>query len=334
MALAIAVPALADDFAPFEHRYEPGSMYMEWKYNEDAPHSGGDDRWDGHDVGSFVPHPEKEDPGNWQGGWEEWGYEFINGEPMDPCNPDTSYEGIYGAQMWAYGSGYEDPLDPCNWIDTAPIWLPTFEGRSGVMADFAYGSWDLYNFVHDQPAKDVWVQLTYWNIDAPGTPVEFEGDPCEGYWIGTGGGTWGEGIEYWGYEGPLAEYGGEEWWETWEQPVDPCDPCGPTEVWCYADGWLDDWDPCWGEPMFTWLEAEGWEEGDFSQVTVLPDGWIQQVISMTLPDNPDFEWFEFGVLSPIVIDQIIIETLCYVPEPTTMVLLGVGSLLMIRRKRR
>jgi hypothetical protein len=54
---------------------------------------------------------------------------------------------------------------------------------------------------------------------------------------------------------------------------------------------------------------------------------------MTLPTNPDAEWFEVAFLDAVLIDQIVIDTISYIPEPATMVLLGLGSLMMIRRKK-
>jgi len=315
MAVAIAVPALADDFSPAPFRGMPGSMYMEWSYDSDAPNPEINDRWDGAEGNSFVPHPEKEDPWDWQGDYEEWGYEFLDPcgfAGLDPCDPvfPPDYVGVYGNQMWAGGSGIEDPLNPGEWIDTAPAWLPTFIGRTGVMSDFAFGSWDMSNFTHDQPAKDMWVQITYFNLEAPGVPVMAEYDPCSGEMYAGMGCSGGE-------ETPFG------WWE---------DPCTGE----YLEGPLDEWDPCWPDPLETWMEGgEFWFQAEYVSSTVLGDNWIQDVYAVTAELNPDFEWFEIGFGgAAIALDQIIIETLCYVPEPTTMVLLGLGSLLMIRRKRR
>jgi hypothetical protein len=297
LALAIAAPALADDLTSAPFRGEPGSTYSEWTYDD------GDLLFD-YDLpenSSFVSHPDKEDPEIW-----------------DPCS------GAFAGQVWGAS-------DPCYGGDS---WLPTYEGRNGVI-NFGYGSWDVSNFWSDppQPAKDMWVQITYHNGTEVGSeydfgPVAGAGDP---YFDPCAPDTWGE------YEGPAASWpeGMPVMW-TWEDLVDPCDPCGPTEQYNWMEGELAEWDPAWPDPLGTW--AIDWVEIDAELVSqqLLVDGWIHEVWALTFPDfNPDFEWFEFGFADGqgVFIDQIVIETLCYVPEPATMALLGLGSLLMIRRKR-
>jgi hypothetical protein len=97
---------------------------------------------------------------------------------------------------------------------------------------------------------------------------------------------------------------------------------------------LDEWDDAWPDPLWTWSDTEFWFDGELIDQQLLTDGWIHEVWAITLDLNPYAEWFEFGYAEGVIIDQIIIETLCYVPEPATMVLLGLGSLMMIRRKKR
>jgi len=295
LALAIAAPALADDLIPAPFRGEPGSTYSQWSYDDGE----GVYDWDLPETFSFVSHPDKEDP-------------YIE----DPCS------GAFSAQVWGIP-------DPCQ--AGGEVWVDTYMGRDGVI-NFGMASWDLNNFWSDpvQPAKDMWVQITYHNGTEVSSEIDFLGmggfdptaDPCAPD-------TMGE------YECPDAEWpeGMEVMW-TWMQLVDPCDPCGPEEQWNWMESELVDWDPAWPDPLYTWSSSEFWFDGELVSETLLTDGWIHEVWKMTADFNPDFEWFEFGYVEGVMIDQIVIETLCYVPEPATMVLLGLGSLMMIRRKKR
>ena len=307
LTLAIAAPVLADDrVAPPQNpetgvgtswRGDPGSTYSEWTY--DDPCNVYNYNYEGPDwpeVTSFVPHPLKEDP-----------------PLIDPCTP-----GYFSGQYWG-SHWYTDDEDPCNVFNVgdpcAPAWndvLPM--GRQGGI-DFAMGSWDLTNFVHDQPFKDIWVQITYWNGGM---------DPC-GVDFGFGS----------GYTGDVPGDPCEVPMGFWEGLTDPCDPCS----FAYIEAPLAEWDPCDPDPLETWdnslpHEGEIWIDGERVASQQLGDLWMHDVYAITLPANPDFEWVEGGWAGEVVIiDQMIIETLCYVPEPATMVLLGLGSLLMIRRKR-
>jgi hypothetical protein len=308
LALAIAAPVLADDLIPpvtsqdgewgpagTPWRGLPGSTYSQWTYAD--PCGVYDADWP--DSSSFVPHPLKEDP------WID-----------DPCT------GSFSGQYW--GSDIPDG-EPCM------PWIPSAYGRDGLVV-FAQGSWDFNNFVHEQPAKDIWMQITYWNGGTEPTEFGFgagyngmvPGDPCAV--------PEGHGYE----EGPVAE-----WVGTYGDPMETWDEEG--EVWGWSGIWapLSEWDyGTYGDPMYTWdnslpHEGELWVDGERVNHQVLGDGWIHDVWAMALPENPDFEWVEGGWFAEgtVLIDQVVIETLCYVPEPATMVLLGLGSLLMIRRKR-
>jgi hypothetical protein len=289
LAFAIATPALADDLIAPTWRGQQGTTFSEWTYDDDVDVYD----WDGPDNSYFISHPAKEDP------------------YQDPCSPGGAW---FSYQGWGY-DGW-DGGDPC-----VADWRSSGFGRTG-MVNFLYGSWDLNNFVHDQPAKDVWVQITYWNGDLEeGTPVDwsevgYAADPGfdAGYW-----------------EGELADWLGDpegegsQWWETWNDPCDGLD-------YAYWEGDVSLLDPC--NPAEETWPGETYADTTVESEVKLEDGWYHLVVSATLDVNPDYEYFAMGFVDVVLIDQIVIETLCYVPEPATMALLGLGSLMMIRRKKR
>lgn len=301
LALAIAAPALADDLIEAPFRGLEGTTYSQWTYNDPCGVFTGDKP----ESSWFVSHPDKIDPETYE--------------------EDFPGEGIFSAVFWGSNVAGEDPCMP---------WIPGAYGRTGIV-EFQRGSWDLFNFVHDQPAKDIWMQITYYNGGTEPTEFGFgagyrgmiPGDPCAV--------PEGHGYE----EGPLSE-----WVGTYGDAMDTWDEEGV--IWGWAGIWaaLSEWDyGTYGDPMYTYddslpHEGELWEDGERVASQVLGDGWLHDVWAVTLPENPSDEWVEggwFGVdeAGTVLIDQVVIETLCYVPEPATMVLLGLGSLLMIRRKR-
>ncbi|MHC5061249.1 MAG: PEP-CTERM sorting domain-containing protein [Planctomycetota bacterium] len=311
LAIAITAPALADDFSPAPFRGEPGSMFMEWTYETAPPVTGRNgDLWDGSDNNSFEPHPDKGDPVDWS---VPYSYTSPTGPYYVPAGLD--YTGVYGCMMEAAGpTDFSDPCMPYG-VPTSTTWydqlggLPDGSTRQGVLGGFAGGSWEMRNFISESPGKDFYIQITYTTGTGDGT-TNFSG------FIGGFG---------------VVELPEEEWYmQSWASGMDTWldDPCDPCSVMMYSWGS--------GEELVTEnFFGEFGEDLEFVPVeqTILGDGFVQAVFEYTAPMNPTTEFVGFIPEVPIFLDQIIFETLCYVPEPATMALLGLGSLLMIRRKR-
>ena len=69
---------------------------------------------------------------------------------------------------------------------------------------------------------------------------------------------------------------------------------------------------------------------------VLPGGWFQTTYEMQLRPNPD--WESLLITGAVNVDEMVIDTICTVPEPATLGLLAVGGLgllvaAVLRRRR-
>jgi hypothetical protein len=59
-----------------------------------------------------------------------------------------------------------------------------------------------------------------------------------------------------------------------------------------------------------------------------------QFFDLTFQPNPDFERIDIVHNSDSVLSQVVVDTVSTVPEPATLVMLGLGALSLIRHRRR
>lgn len=78
----------------------------------------------------------------------------------------------------------------------------------------------------------------------------------------------------------------------------------------------------------TYLSTEVEGEGPDSGMV-----WNHSVIEIVLFPNPEWEDIVIDFESPILLDSVLVHTICWVPEPGTLMLIGFGSLMLrLRRK--
>jgi hypothetical protein len=88
-----------------------------------------------------------------------------------------------------------------------------------------------------------------------------------------------------------------------------------------------------------WETISGVEAELLDQVTLNPTGeappadgfWYHSTYLIHLEPNPDFEIVRID--GAVMIDELVIDTIC-IPEPCTIALLGLGGMVLLRRKSR
>ena len=61
------------------------------------------------------------------------------------------------------------------------------------------------------------------------------------------------------------------------------------------------------------------------------NGWTHSLFMVSIWPNPAEEWIT--IKGDIIVDQLVIDTIC-IPEPVTVIILGIGGVLAFKRKER
>ena len=102
------------------------------------------------------------------------------------------------------------------------------------------------------------------------------------------------------------------------------------EIWVQLTFWADGVAGVFALP-------EGNQNGfvvmDQFETTELDNGWYQATFHVIVEPNPSFEeiWI-WPAECTLYVDELVIDTIC-IPEPATILLLGLGGLSLLRRRR-
>jgi hypothetical protein len=135
------------------------------------------------------------------------------------------------------------------------------------------------------------------------------------------------------------------WWDIYQ---------GHEGVWCFEEEMIA------SIPNFEqlnpvkeiWLQLTYWSDG-IPNILALPEGQSSELVVMTLENNTPLgdDWYQAtwsALLEPnplfeelwirpahctLYVDELVVDTICTVPEPATICLLGLGALALLRRRR-
>lgn len=128
------------------------------------------------------------------------------------------------------------------------------------------------------------------------------------------------------------------YWDFWiDLPNDP-EPRPFKDILVQFTYYYDDptgWDN--GRPMIddVFVMPEGDWSVDVLQEYQLEGNWFYSQWLVHIEPNPEFESLYViadDEYSELYIDQIVVDTLCF-PEPASLALLGIGGLMLLRRRR-
>jgi len=79
------------------------------------------------------------------------------------------------------------------------------------------------------------------------------------------------------------------------------------------------------------ISSPGFEGMSMEQTNMdIGTGWIYSIFDIVIWPNPFEEWIT--IKGDILVDQLVIDTIC-IPEPATICLLGLGTLILLKKRR-